>query len=416
MSQFRPFAAWRPLPSLAAQVASRPYDVLSSEEARVEAEGNSYSFLRVVKPEIALPPETDPHAPEVYAAGREQFRAMVRAGWFVQDDAPRFYVYALRMGEREQFGLAGLCAVADYQSGIIRRHELTRPDKEEDRRQHVRVSQMQAEPVFFSYRALPELDARVAEVAAGQPLYDFVAPDGVRHRLWPVQEAAQNEAIEQLFATQVPAIYVADGHHRTAAAAGVGEEFLAAHPDAPADAPQRFFLSVLFPDNQLQIFDYNRVLRDLGSHSPESFLAALAERFTIEASEGEARPQRPGEFGLYLAGRWHRLSGPAPQADPADPIAGLDVTRFSREILEPLLGITDQRRDPRIDFVGGIRGLGELARRVDSGEMAAAFALYPVSMDQLIAISDRGQIMPPKTTWFEPKLRSGLLVHAFGQP
>jgi len=411
MSVFRPFRGIRPVPEQAAEVASRPYDVLDSEEARAEAEGHPLSFLHVVKPEIDLPTDADPYADEVYAKGRENFQSMLDSGSLLREESPAFYLYRLTMDGRSQVGVVGCCHVDEYYDGSIKKHELTRPVKEDDRVRHVQTLNANAEPVFFSYRGREEIDAFVNERLEAEPTYDFVAADGIRHEAWVVSDPVEVQRMEQLFA-EVPALYVADGHHRTAAAARVGKERRDANPGHDGSEEYNLFLAVLFPDDQLKIFDYNRVVTDLNGLTEEEFLERLGDSFKVEASpDGACRPSGLREFGLYLKGRWFRLRAKEEARPDDDPVAALDVTALSERVLTPILGITDLRRDKRIDFVGGIRGLQELERRVDSGEMAAAFALHPVSMEQLLAIADAGEIMPPKTTWFEPKLRSGLVVH-----
>ena len=411
MSVFRPFRGIRPVPEQAAEVASRPYDVLDSEEARAEAEGHPLSFLHVVKPEIDLPTDADPYAEEVYAKGRENFQSMLDSGSLLREESPAFYLYRLTMDGRSQVGVVGCCHVDEYYDGSIKKHELTRPVKEDDRVRHVQTLNANAEPVFFSYRGRAEIDAFVNERLEAEPTYDFVAADGIRHEVWVVSDPGEVRRMEQLFA-EVPALYVADGHHRTAAAARVGKERRDANPGHDGSEEYNLFLAVLFPDDQLKIFDYNRVVTDLNGLTEEEFLERLGDSFEVEASpDGACRPSGLREFGLYLKGRWFRLRAKEEARPDDDPVAALDVTALSERVLTPILGITDLRRDKRIDFVGGIRGLQELERRVDSGEMAAAFALHPVSMEQLLAIADAGEIMPPKTTWFEPKLRSGLVVH-----
>ena len=410
--KIKPFKGFRPEPDKVAMVASRPYDVLDSDEARREAQGNPYSFLNVVKPEITLPPGTDPCAGEVYQAGRDNFRKLLQQGVFFQDPRECLYIYELVMGEHAQTGIVACAWVEDYLQGRIRKHELTRPDKEADRKNHVRVSMLNAEPVFFAYRARPRLDAIVADIKAGaEPLYDFTADDGVSHRLWVVDDPAVIAAIVAEF-EDIPATYVADGHHRTAAAALVGSDLRQENPDHRGDEEYNYFLAVHFPDNQLEVYDYNRVVTDLNGYDKESFLAAVSAAFEIEKRGKEpCKPASLHEMGMYLDGDWYALKA-RPGTWDDDSIGVLDVTLLSHQILEPVLGIHDLRTDKRIDFVGGIRGLKELERRVDSGEMAVAFALHPVTMQQIMAIADAGLIMPPKVTWFEPKLRSGLVVHS----
>ena len=409
MSKFRPFRAIRPLPEDAKQVASRPYDVLNSDPARLEAADNPISFLRVIKPEIDLPSDSDPYGEEVYRQGLAKLTEFKELGILVQDPEAFFYVYRLTMDGRTQTGIVGCCDYQEYYDGSIKKHELTRTAKENDRVRHVETQNANAEPVFFSYRGKPGIDALVNEVTRSPIEYDFVAEDGIRHELWVVRDRRLIENFESGFA-EVPALYVADGHHRTAAAARVGQMRKEDNYDHTGEEEYNFFMAVLFSDDQLKIFDYNRVVRDLNGISQESFLSAIKQSFEVSAIDGELAPTEKGTFSMYLGGVWYRLKANKEKLT-SSPKEGLDVTYLSDEVLEPILGISDLRNDLRIDFVGGIRGLGELERRVDSGEMAVAFALFPVSMEELLAIADAGEIMPPKTTWFEPKLRSGLFIH-----
>ncbi len=411
MAVFKPFNAIRPIPSLVKKVASKPYDVLDSQEAKQEAHGNPHSFLRVIKPEIDLAEDADPYSDEVYEKGRENFRDLCREEVFVQDVQRSFYLYRLTMNGRSQSGLVGCCEYQEYYDGRIKKHELTRTAKENDRVRHVECLNANAEPVFFSYRGIPEINEFVGTVLEGEAVYDFVADDGVRHELWTISDPAQIAFLENAFLA-VPDLYVADGHHRTAAAARVGQKRKDSNPAHGGNEEYNFFMAVLFPDDQLEIFDYNRVIKDLNGLSPTDFLGKLGNDFDIRLSEKSCpRPSELGNFSLYLEGVWYELMAKSKSASAGSPIGDLDVTLLSEKVLGPILGITDLRKDNRIDFVGGIRGLKELERRVDSGEMVAAFALYPVSMEQLLTIADAGEIMPPKTTWFEPKLRSGLFVH-----
>lgn len=411
MAVVRPFKGLRPPVQWVEQVASRPYDVLNSEEARAEAAGNEKSLYHIIKPEIDFPVGTDEHDPAVYHKAFENFQAFQEKGWLVQDAQPCYYIYAQTMNGRTQYGLVVCASVEDYLQGRIKKHELTRRDKEEDRMKHVRVNNANIEPVFFAYPANAQLDALVATYTCNKPLYDFVAPDGFGHHFWMINDANDIDRITSIFA-EMPSMYIADGHHRSAAAALVGAEKAQQNPNHKGDEAYNFFMAVCFPDNQLTIIDYNRVVKDLNGLTAEAFLAALETSFVVEEKGIEAhRPNQLHNFGLYLEGRWYSLTAKPETYDDNDPIAVLDVTISSKYILDDLLGIKDLRSDKRIDFVGGIRGLSELSQRVDSGEMKVALALYPVSMDQLIAIADSGNIMPPKTTWFEPKLRSGLVVH-----
>ena len=412
MAKVKPFKGLRPPKELIEVVASRPYDVLSSEEARVEAEGNEKSLYHIIKPEIDFAPGTDEHAPEVYEKAVENFNAFQEKGWLVQDGKENYYVYAQTMNGRTQYGLVVAANVEDYLSGVIKKHELTRRDKEEDRMKHVRNSNANIEPVFFSYPDNEELDGIVARICKEKAAeYDFVAPDGFGHHFWVIEDDATIARITELFA-ELPAFYIADGHHRSAAAALVGDEKRRNNPNHRGDEEYNYFLAVCFPDNQLNIIDYNRVVKDLNGLTEEEFLAAVAENFIVEEKGTEIyTPAKLHNFSLYLGGKWYSLTAKEGTYDDKDPIGVLDVTISSNLILDKVLGLKDLRSDKRIDFVGGIRGLGELKRRVDNGEMKVALALYPVTMQQIIDIADTGNIMPPKTTWFEPKLRSGLVIH-----
>ncbi|MBR6749653.1 MAG: DUF1015 domain-containing protein [Bacteroidaceae bacterium] len=412
MAKVKPFKGLRPPKQLIEEVASRPYDVLSSEEARKEAEGNEKSLYHIIKPEIDFAPGTDEHAPEVYEKAVENFHAFQEKGWLVQDEKENYYVYAQTMNGRTQYGLVVAANVEDYLSGVIKKHELTRRDKEEDRMKHVRNSNANIEPVFFSYPDNEELDGIVARVCKEKAAeYDFVAPDGFGHHFWVIDNEADIKRITELFAA-IPYLYIADGHHRTAAAALVGAEKAKNNPNHRGDEEYNYFLAVCFPASHLKIIDYNRVVKDLNGLTSEEFLAKVAEHFVVEKKGADIyTPAALHNFALYLDGAWYSLTAREGTYDDNDPIGVLDVTISSDYILRDILGITDLRSDKRIDFVGGIRGLGELKDRVDSGEMRVALALYPVSMQQLIDIADTGNIMPPKTTWFEPKLRSGLVIH-----
>ncbi|RRD70365.1 DUF1015 domain-containing protein [Tannerella forsythia] len=410
--KIKPFKGIRPPKDLVEQVQSRPYDVLNSEEARAEAQGNEKSLYRIIKPEIDFPVGTDEHDPKVYEKAAENFKMFQDKGWLVQDDKEQYYIYAQTMDGKTQYGLVVCAYVEDYMTGKIKKHELTRRDKEEDRMKHVRVNNANIEPVFFAYPENGEIDALVAKYTSGQPEYDFTAAlDGFRHTFWVMNDEADIRRITELFAT-MPAMYIADGHHRSAAAALVGAEKAQQNPNHRGDEEYNYFMAVCFPANQLTIIDYNRVVKDLNGLSDEAFLEKLSQHFTVEKKGPEIfKPTRLHEFSLYLSGNWYSLVAKPGTYDNNDPIGVLDVTISSNLILDEILGIKDLRSDKRIDFVGGIRGLGELKKRVDSGEMKVALALYPVSMKQLIDIADTGNIMPPKTTWFEPKLRSGLVIH-----
>ncbi len=411
MAIVKPFRGVRPPKELVEQVASRPYDVLNSEEARAEAGDNQKSLYHIIKPEIDFPAGTDEHDEKVYAKAVENFNKFQKEGWLVQDDKDRYYVYAQTMNGRTQYGLCVAAAVEDYMKGNIKKHELTRRDKEEDRMKHVRVNNANIEPVFFAYPHQDELDAIVSNVTKGAPEYDFVAPDGFGHHFWVINDDATIKRITEIFAG-IPSMYIADGHHRSAAAALVGDEKRKQNPSHKGNEEYNYFLAVCFPDNQLNIIDYNRVVKDLNGLTNEQFIAALEKNFTVEEKGADIyKPSALHNFALYLSGKWYSLTAKAGTYNDNDPIGVLDVTISSNLILDEILGIKDLRSDKRIDFVGGIRGLGELKRRVDNGEMKVALALYPVSMKQLIDIADSGNIMPPKTTWFEPKLRSGLVIH-----
>lgn len=411
MAIIKPFKGIRPPQNLVEQVASRPYDVLNSEEARAEAAGNEKSLYHIIKPEIDFPVGTDEHLPEVYEKAVENFNMFQDKGWLVQDAKENYYVYAQTMNGRTQYGLTVCAHVDDYLKGNIKKHELTRRDKEEDRMKHVRINNANVEPVFFAYPHQDELDAIVAKTVANKAEYDFVSEDGFGHHFWLIEDEATIARITELFA-QIPYLYIADGHHRSAAAALVGDEKRKNNPNHTGDEEYNYFLAVCFPDNQLNIIDYNRVVTDLNGLTDEEFLAALSKNFVVEEKGTEIyKPNKLHNFAIYLSGKWYSLTAKEGTYNDNDPIGVLDVTISSNLILDEILGIKDLRSDKRVDFVGGIRGLGELSKRVDSGEMKLALALYAVSMDQLIAIADSGNIMPPKTTWFEPKLRSGLVVH-----
>lgn len=411
MAKIKPFKGLRPPRELVTQVASRPYDVLNSDEARDEAKGNPKSLYHIIKPEIDFPQGTDEHAEEVYRRAVDNFNAFQQNGWLVEDTKEHYYIYAQTMDGRTQYGFVVAANVDDYISGRIKKHELTRRDKEEDRMKHVRVNNANIEPVFFAFEDNAVLADILARETAKEPEYDFVADDGFGHTFWVIDDDATIAAITDAFAA-IDNLYIADGHHRTAAAALVGHEKALANPGHRGDEEYNYFLAVAFPASNLKIIDYNRLVKDLNGMSPAEFLEALERNFVvIDKGTVTYRPAALHNFSLYLEGRWYSLTARPGTYDDSDPIGVLDVTVSSDLILRDLLGITDLRSDKRVDFVGGIRGLDELKRRVDSGEMAAALALYPVSMEQLMAIADSGNIMPPKTTWFEPKLRSGLVIH-----
>ena len=412
MAKIKPFRGIRPPRRYVEEVESRPYDVLDSEEARVEAGGNEKSLYHIIKPEIDFPPGTSEYDPRVYEKAAENFRKFQDRGWLVQDGKEQYYIYAQTMNGKTQYGLVVCANVDDYLNGVIKKHELTRRDKEEDRMKHVRVNDANMEPVFFAYPDNAVLDALMMRYAATLPEYDFIAPvDGFRHQFWIISDDADIATVTEEFA-KMPSLYIADGHHRSAAAALVGAEKARQDPGHDGTEEYNYFMAVCFQASQLTILDYNRVVKDLNGLTSEAFLAALARNFDVEEKgEPEYRPCRPHNFSLYLDGKWYSLTAKPGTFDDSDPIGVLDVDISSRLILDEILGIKDLRSDKRIDFVGGLRGLGELKRRVDSGEMRAALALYPVTMKQIMDIADSGKIMPPKATWFEPKLRSGLVIH-----
>ncbi|MCF8378257.1 MAG: DUF1015 family protein [Bacteroidales bacterium] len=413
MAVIKAFRGIRPPADLVKQVASRPYDVLNSEEARLEAKGNEHSLLHIIKPEIDLDPAMDVHDQAVYDKAKENFGLFIEKSWLIQDDEEYLYIYGQTMWNKTQYGLVGCASVDDYLNNVIKKHELTRPDKEEDRMKHVRINNANIEPVFFSYPAHAELDGLIKNfVKTNIPEYDFVADDGIGHHFWVIKDTALIDKIIQLF-EGIPSTYVADGHHRTAAAALVGKEKKDMNPNHTGKEEYNFFLAVHFPDDQLTIIDYNRVVKDLNGLDKDTLIDRLKSGFEVELKGKDIyKPESLHNFSMYLDGSWYSLTAKQGTYDDNDPIGVLDVTILSNEVLEPILGIEDLRRSTRIDFVGGIRGLEELKKRVDSKEMKVAFALYPVSMKQLIDIADSGNIMPPKTTWFEPKLRSGLVIHA----
>ena len=409
MSLIKPFAGLRPAASRAAEVVAPPYDVVSTEEARALAEGRPWSFLHISRPEIDLPQGTDPYAPEVYAKAAENLAHMEQEGVLARDASPCYYAYRLTMGGHVQTGVVAAASVEAYDRDRIKKHEFTRPVKEDDRVRQIEALNAQTGPVFLVYKANAEVDALLARVTQVPPEVDVTARDGVRHELWVIDDAASVERLTQAF-DAMDALYVADGHHRSAAGSRVGHARREANPDHTGEESYNYFLSVIFPHDQMQILDYNRVVRDLNGLDAETFLARVGEAFAVEPAQEAVKPASPGEFGMYLAGRWYRLALD-PSLIPDDPVASLDVSLLADNLIEPILGISDPRRDDRIDFVGGIRGLGELEKRVDSGAMAVAFALYPTTMEALMAVADAGEVMPPKSTWFEPKLADGLVSH-----
>ena len=411
MARIKPFKGIRPPKEYVKEVASRPYDVLSSEEAREEARGNEKSLYHIIKPEINFPKGKDEHDEDVYEKAVENFNLFQEKGWLVQDEKENYYVYAQTMDGRTQYGLVVGSYVDDYLKGAIKKHELTRKDKEEDRMKHVRVNDANIEPVFFAYPENKELDIIVQEIIKNTPEYDFVSEDNIGHHFWVIDDEDKIKKITELFA-EMPYLYIADGHHRSAAAALVGEEKAKNNPNHTGEEEYNYFMAVCFPENQLKIMDYNRVVKDLNGLTPDEFLTALSQDFIVEdKGEDVYRPNKLHNFSLYLNKHWYSLDAKQGTYNDNDPIGVLDVTISSNLVLDKILGMKDLRTDKRIDFVGGLRGLTELKRRVDNGEMVAALALYPVSMKQLMDIADTGNIMPPKTTWFEPKLRSGLVIH-----
>ena len=404
MPLIRPFAGLRPVPERANDVVAPPYDVLNSEEARERAAGRPLSFLHISKAEIDLPEGTDPYDPAVYAKAAENLKKLVDEGVLRREEKPVYYVYRLTMGDHVQTGLVAAASVADYDSNRIRKHEFTRPAKEDDRVRQIEALNAQTGPVLLAYRSQDEIDAMIDSVTRGAPEYDLVADDGIGHTFWVVDDPDLIQRLTEGF-DRMEAIYIADGHHRSAAASRV-----AASKNGPPDAMSRYFLSVIFPHKQMKILDYNRVVKDLNGLDEKAFIEKVATAFDVNASDTPVSPAQPGEFGMYLNGQWYRLNI-HPERIPADPVARLDVSLLADNLLEPVLGISDPRTDPRIDFVGGIRGLGELERRVDSGEMAAAFSMHATTMDDLMAVADANEVMPPKSTWFEPKLADGLVSH-----
>ncbi len=413
MAIVKPFKGVRPPRQIVENLACLPYDVMNSEEAAKMAKGKPESLLRITKAEIECQAVDDIHSETVYNKAVENFNLFQEKGWLVQDTEAKYYIYAQTMNGRTQYGIVGAAACADYENGIIKKHELTRPEKEEDRMVLTRYLNANIEPVFFAYKAVAEIDEIVEDIVTNNKAdYDFTAEDGFGHHFWAINSAETNSRIEQLFSEKVPFTYVADGHHRTAAAARIGAEKTAQNPNHTGNEEYNYFMAVHFPDNQLQIIDYNRTVTDLNGLSDVDFLAELSKGFDVENMGTDVyKPGKLHEFSLYLSGNWYKLTAKEETFDDTDPIGVLDVTILSNQVLSPILDIKDLRTSKRIDFIGGIRGLDELKRRVDSGDMKAAFALFPVSMQQLINIADSGNIMPPKTTWFEPKLRSGLVIH-----
>ena len=404
MPLIRPFAGLRPLPEYAEDVVAPPYDVLSSEEARERAAGKPMSFLHISKAEIDLPEDVDPYDPSVYAKAAENLNKLIKQGVLIRDTAPRYYVYQLIMGDHVQTGLVAAASVKDYDSNRIRKHEFTRPAKEDDRVRQIEALNAQTGPVLLAYKSDDEIDTILAEVTKGQPVYDLVADDGIGHRFWVVEDQPIIDKLTSGF-DAMDAIYIADGHHRSASASRVAKSI-----GGSDELMSHYFLSVIFPHNQMKIFDYNRVVTDLNGLNKADFLTKLEGSFSCIKESAPVRPAKPTEFGMYLDGEWYRLNIKA-ELVPEDPVASLDVSLLADNLLEPILGISDPRTDPRIDFVGGIRGLEGLEKRVNSGEMAVAFSLYPTSMEALMAVADANEVMPPKSTWFEPKLADGLVSH-----
>jgi uncharacterized protein (DUF1015 family) len=410
MATIRPFKAFRPKPEFAGEVAARPYDVLNSDEAREEVKGHPLSFLHVGKPEVDLDPKIDIHDKQVYEKGKENLQNLISQGILIEDSTPSLYVYAQTMGNRTQYGLVGCASVEEYWKEIIKKHELTRKDKEEDRCRHVNITNAHSGPVFLTYRDNAEINALVSRVTSQPPENDHVAVDGIRHQSWVIEDRATIEKITSIFRT-IPNLYIADGHHRSAAAATVGRERAKVNSRHRGDEEYNFYLAVYFPSSQLQIMDYNRVVKDLNGLTKEEFLSKLQQHFSFIKSSIPVKPVKKGDFGMYLDAAWHTLTADSALRNITDSVEKLDVSVLQNYLLDPILGIKDPRVDKQIDFVGGIRGLGELERRVKSGEMKVAFSMYPTSLDELMAIADDGKIMPPKSTWFEPKLRDGLFVH-----
>ncbi len=414
MAIIKAFKGYRPAPGLDKLIAAKPYDVLNSDEARAEKGNNQYSFYRINKPEVDLDPSISLYDEQVYATAKNNLHEFIAQGWLVQDASACLYVYKQRMGSHEQYGLVVCASIEDYFNDVIKKHEFTRPDKENDRIKHMDTLSAHVGPVFTCYKDVAEIDAIINIEIQKAPVYDFIADDEVQHTLWVIDDAAHCDALEKLFNDQVPATYIADGHHRAASSAKVGQRRKEANPNHTGNEEYNFFLSVLFPASQLSIIDYNRVVKDLNGLSAADFFARVAEKFdVVEMGAAIYKPLQLHEFSCYYNQTWYKLTAKDGIYNDNDPIGVLDITILSDHLLSPILGVHDQRTDKRIDFVGGIRGLGELVKRVDSGEMAIAFALYPVTIQQLMDIADSGEVMPPKTTWFEPKLRSGLVVHTF---
>jgi len=413
MAIIKPFKGLRPPKEIVEEVACLPYDVMNSEEAAEMANGKDASLLRITRAEIEFEKGTDSHSEEVYLHAKSNFEAFQDKKYLIQDNEDNYYIYAQTMNGKTQYGIVGAASCQDYMDGIIKKHELTRPDKEEDRKILSRILVANIEPVFFTYRAVPEIDVIVSDIVTNNKAeYDFTAEDGFGHHFWVIEDTTINKKLEQLFKEKVPFTYVADGHHRTAAAAGMSEEFRKKNPNHTGNEPYNYFMAVHFPDTQLQIIDYNRVVKDLNGFTTDEFLSKIDENFYIkQISETIVKPEKLHDFSMYLDGKWYGLTAKNSTFNDDNPIDSLDVSVLSKYVLEPILNIKDLRTDTRIEFVGGIRGLGELSKRVDNGEMAIAFALFPVSMNQLMNIADTNNIMPPKVTWFEPKLRSGLVIN-----
>jgi len=408
MARIQPFRGWRPRPDVCSKVASPPYDVLSSDEAREMVSDNPISFLHVVKPEIDLDPAVDVYSPEVYATGAANLRKLMDDGVLIREEGPALYLYRQRMGDHVQTGLVAGASVDEYEADLIKKHEHTRPVKEDDRTRHIDALNHNTGPVFLTYKARPEIDRLVERLTAADPTYDFVAPDGIQHVMWVIDDPAERDALVELFGG-VPELYVADGHHRSAAGTRIRALRRDANPGHTGEEPYNYFLSVIFPDNQMKILDYNRLVKDLNGLEPSQLIEKAKMNFEVEKVES-GRPRAARSFGMYVGGSWYRLQAKPGSIPEDDPVNRLDVAILQNNLLAPVLAIGDPRKDERIDFVGGIRGLGELERRVNSGEWAVAFAIYPTSIDQLFAVADAGLVMPPKSTWFEPKLRSGLIV------